>query len=96
MWLKRPKLKIEKVFNQQISKSWELLVEVTCGLSEERLCEINDKEDEREKCFWLKARSSKSKHRYQLVIRLKAIKYKEDCFWYLSSTASLHLYSPKM
>ena len=32
----------------------------------------------------------KSERRYQLVVRLKAIKYKEDCLCYLSSTSSLH------
>ena len=46
-WLRRPELKVEKVFKQQISRSWELLMEVTCGLSEERLCETNEQEYER-------------------------------------------------
>ena len=41
------------------------------------------------KCFWSKDRSSKSERRYRLVVRLKAIKYKEDFLCYLSSTASL-------
>ena len=40
-------------------------------------------------------RSLKSERRYRLVVRLKAIKYTEDCFYYLSSTASLHLHCPK-
>ena len=35
-------------------------------------------------------KSSKSEHRYRLVVRLKAIKYKENCLCYLSSTSSLH------
>ena len=35
-------------------------------------------------------RSSNSECRYRLVVRLKAIEYKEDCLCYLSSTSSLH------
>ena len=35
-------------------------------------------------------RSSKSEYRYRLVVRPKAIEYKEDCLCYLSSTFSLH------
>ena len=46
-WLKRPELNVEKVFNCQISRSWELLIEVMCGLSEERSHETNKQEDER-------------------------------------------------
>ena len=34
-------------------------------------------------------RSSKSERRYQLVVRLKAIEYKEDFLCYLSFTSSL-------
>ena len=51
-WLRRPELKVKKVFDWwQISRSWELLVEVTWGLSEEGLCEINEQEDEKESAF---------------------------------------------
>ena len=89
MWLKRPELKVKKVFNWQISRNWELLVEVMCGLSKERSREINDKKEEKEKYFWLKDRSLKSERRYGLVVRLKAIKCKKDFLCYLSSTASL-------
>ena len=44
-------------------------------------------------------KSSKSERRYWLVVRLKAIEYKENFLCYLSSTANLafrpfHLYSP--
>ena len=51
MWLRRPELKVEEVFNRRISRSWELLVEVMCGLSEEESVEINKQEDERENTF---------------------------------------------
>ena len=40
-------------------------------------------------------RSSKSERRYRLVVRLKAIEYKENFLCYLSSTAS-HFHSPWM
>ena len=50
-WLRRPKLKVKEVFNWQIFRSWELLVEVMCGLSEEGLHEINEQEDESESAF---------------------------------------------
>ena len=46
-WLGRPELKVEKVFKRQISRSWELLMEVTCGLSEEGSRETNEQEYER-------------------------------------------------
>ena len=45
--LGRPELKVEKVFKRQISRSWELLMEVTCGLSEEGSRETNEQEYER-------------------------------------------------
>ena len=96
MWLKKLELKVEKVFNQQISKSWELLVEVMCGLSEEESREINEQEDEKGKSFWSNDRSSKSERRYQLVVRLKTIEYKKDFFCDLSSTTSFHLHCLKI
>ena len=34
-------------------------------------------------------RSLKSEHRYRLVVKLKAIEYKEDFLCYLSSTSNL-------
>ena len=46
-WLGRPKLKVEKLVKQQISRSWELLMEVTCGLSKEGSRETNKQEYER-------------------------------------------------
>ena len=46
-WLRKPELKVKKIFKRQISKSWELLMEVTCGLSEEELRETNEQEHER-------------------------------------------------
>ena len=50
-WLRRLKLKVEKVFIWQISRNWELLVEVIYGLSVERSREIDEQEDEKRKCF---------------------------------------------
>ena len=50
-WLKRPKLKVEEAFNWQISRGWELLVEVTCELSKEGSREINEQENEKESAF---------------------------------------------
>ena len=46
-WLRRPELKVEKMFKRQISRSWELLIEVMCGLNEEGLCETKEQGDER-------------------------------------------------
>ena len=51
IWLERPELKVEEMFNRQISRSWELLVEVIWGLSEEGSREINEQEDERKSTF---------------------------------------------
>ena len=51
MWLRKPELKVKGVFNQQISRSWKLLVEVTGGLSKEGSREINKQEDKRESAF---------------------------------------------
>ena len=39
------------MFNQQITRSWELLVEVMCDLSEESLHETNEQEDEKKSVF---------------------------------------------
>ena len=50
-WLRRPELKVEEVFNWQIFRSWELLVKVTWGLSEEGSREINEQENKRESAF---------------------------------------------
>ena len=47
MWLGRPELKVKKVFKRQISGGWELLMEVTCELSEEGLRETNKQEYKR-------------------------------------------------
>ena len=46
-WLRRLELKVEKVFKQQISRSWKLLMEVTCGLGKGRSCETNEQMYER-------------------------------------------------
>ena len=46
-WLRRSELKVEKVFKWQISRSWELVMEVTCGLSKEESRETNEQEYER-------------------------------------------------
>ena len=58
-------------------------MEVMHGLNKEGLREINKLKDKRESIFIKK--SSKSERRYQLVVRLNAIKYKEDFLCYLSS-----------
>ena len=50
-WLRRPELKVKKVFNRQISRSWELLVEVTCGLSKKGLRKTNEQEAEKKSDF---------------------------------------------
>ena len=50
-WLRKPELKVEKVLNRQISKSWELLIEVMCGLSKEGSHETNEQEDKKESAF---------------------------------------------
>ena len=42
------------MFNQQISKNWELLVEVMYELSEKRSREINEQDDGKKKCFLIK------------------------------------------
>ena len=52
-WLRRPELKIKKVFNWQIFRSWELLVEVKCGLGKEESREIDEQEDEKGNCFMI-------------------------------------------
>ena len=50
-WRKKLELKVKGVFNWQIYRSWELLVKVICGLSEEGSCKINEQEDEKESAF---------------------------------------------
>ena len=40
--LKRPNLKIKKVFNWQISKEREVLIEIICRLSEDGSREVNE------------------------------------------------------
>ena len=99
-WLRRPELKVEEVFNWQISRRWKVLVEVMYELREKRLHEVNEQEDERESAFdqkidlWIENVGIG-------VVRLKAIKYNKNFFCYLSFTISLafelfHLYSPWM
>lgn len=51
-------------------------------LSKKRLREIKKLKDKKKSTFI--ETSSKLKHRYWLVVRLKVIKYKEDFFRYLS------------
>ena len=41
--------------------------------------------------MFLIKKSFKSERRYQLIVRLQAIKYKENCLYYLFSTASFHI-----
>ena len=50
-WLRKLELKVETVFNRQIFRSWELLVEITYGLSKEGSREINEQENKKKKCF---------------------------------------------
>ena len=49
-WLRRPELKIKKVFNQQISRKRQMLMEVMYRLSEKGLREVNELETNRGKC----------------------------------------------
>ena len=93
IWLRRPELKAKKVFNRQISRSWDLLMEVICRFKRGKVTWDQWVGRWKGKCFWSKDRSSKSEHRYWLVVRLKAIRYKENFLYYLSPTASLYLYS---
>ena len=51
MWLRRSELKVKKMFNQQIFRKREVLIEVMYGLSEEELYEINKLEDKKESAF---------------------------------------------
>ena len=44
---RRPELKVKKMFKRRISRSWERLMDVTCGLSKEGSREINEQEYER-------------------------------------------------
>ena len=90
-WLGRPELNVGDAFNRQISgeggKRWLKSRAVKRGW-------VTWDQWARGwmgKCFWSKDRSSKSEWRYRLVVRLKAIEYKEDYLCYLSSTSSLHL-----
>ena len=89
-WLARPELNVGDVFNRQISVGSKSVDWNHVRLSEEGSSEINVQEGEWESAFWSKDRSSKSERRYRLVVRLKAIEYKEDCLCSLSSTSSLH------
>lgn len=57
-------------------------MEVICELNKERSHKINKLKDKTKSVFIYK--SSKSEHNYWLIIKLKAIKYKEDFFCYLS------------
>ena len=50
-WLRRSELKVKKVFNWQMSRSWELLIEVTYGLSEKGSRKTNKQKDEKESTF---------------------------------------------
>ena len=55
-------------------------MEFTCGLNKERLCKVNELESNKEKCSKSKDRSLKPKHKYWLVVKLKATKYKKNFF----------------
>lgn len=52
-------------------------------LNKKELCEINKLNNKSESAFINK--SLKSEYKYRLVVKLKAIKYKENFFYYLSS-----------
>ena len=87
-WLGRSLLNVEEVFN------WLFSGEGKCWLESHAIKQGWITWEQwagvwKGKCFWLKDRSSKSERRYWLVVRLKAIKYKENFFCYLSSTTSL-------
>lgn len=53
-------------------------MEVTCRFSKEKLRKINKLKDEKDTAFI--QRSLKLKYRYQLIVRLETINYKEDFF----------------
>ena len=65
-------------------------MEVMCELSEEGSYAVNELEGEKQ--VLLIKRSSKSERRYWLIVKLKAIKYKEDFVYYLSFTISLQAF----
>ena len=80
MWPRRPELNVKEVMWHHVMESRTVKQErVTWGQRARGW----------RKMLLIK-RSSKSEHRYRLVVRLKAIKYKEDYLCYLSSTSSLH------
>ena len=83
-WLRRPELNVEGVTWQHVTKKAVKQKEVMWG----------QKAGGWRKMLLIE-RSSKSKRRYRLVVRLKAIEYKENFLCYLSSTASLS-HSPWM
>ena len=84
-WLEKPELNVGNVFNWQISGRRGSVDWNHVQLSEEGSCEFN----ESERKVLLIGRSSKSECKYWLVVRLKAIEYKENFLYYLSSIASL-------
>lgn len=51
---KKPELKIKEIFNWQISKGREVLIEIMCRLSKEGSHKINKLEDEKENAFYQK------------------------------------------
>ena len=50
-WLRKPELKIKEVFNWQIFKEREVLMEVTCGLGKKKSHELNKFESKEENSF---------------------------------------------
>ena len=89
-WLEDPELNVGDAFNQQISGRRGSADWSHVQLSEEGSRENNElKGKGKSAFFWSKDRSSSLERRYQLVVRLKAIEYKEDFLCYLSSTSSL-------
>ena len=54
MRLRSPELKTEKMFNQQIFRKREELIDIIWGLSEEESCEVNQLEGKKRKCSLIK------------------------------------------
>ena len=50
-WPRRPELEAKEVFNWQISKRREVLIEVMCELNKKGSREINKQEDKKESTF---------------------------------------------
>ena len=87
-WLEGPELNVGDAFNWQISSGGRSACWSHVRLSKEGSRENNE---QKKKVLLIEGWIFKSEHRYQLVVRLKTIEYREDYLCYLSSTSSLYL-----